>query len=308
MIAIVVALVAVAPAAASADDVSAAADAFARAQKLSLEGKPGEAADLYELADELAPSPAALRNAARARYAAGHIAMAATDAAELLRRYPDDAVSRKIAEMILDEVRPKVARIDVACEGSCSVLIDGKAASRKKGDRHTLFAKAGDHQLTAVFEDGQKKSEKTSVAAGAAASLQFDAPPPIVVAPPPTDDAEPVAARKGLPRGWFIAGAIITVGLGGAAVYEGMATLDDRDQIKELVAAGDRDAAEAKYDDARGRQRLTNILIGATAAAGVATITAAIFTRWSNDPASRERNLAITPAAGGATLTYGGSF
>ena len=75
-------VVGLAPGIARADDVSAAAEAFATAQKLTLEGKPGEAADFYELADELAPSPQALRSAARSRYAAGHIAMAATDAAD----------------------------------------------------------------------------------------------------------------------------------------------------------------------------------------------------------------------------------
>src|SRR5687767_15123929 len=109
---------------AHADDVKAAEEAFARAQKLSLEGKPGEAADLYELADQLSPSAAALRNATRARYAAGHLAMAATDAAELLRRYPDDAKSRSVAEMILSELGPSLARVDVTCEATCDVLLD----------------------------------------------------------------------------------------------------------------------------------------------------------------------------------------
>lgn len=290
-----------------ADDVRAAADAFARGQQLSLDEKPGEAADFYELADELAPSPQALRNAARARFAAGHIAMAATNAAELLRRYPDDAASRSIAEMILTEVGPKVARIDVSCAGGCSVLLDGKATSRKTGDRHAFFAKPGTHEVRAVFPDGQKTSEKPTVLAGSRTTIELEPPPPLPVAEPAPDRAT-APPRQGISRGWVIAGAVVTAGLGGAAVYEGLATLDDRDHIRELVAAGDHATAESELAKARDRQTLTNVLIGATAAAGVATITAAFFTRWSGGEESSTR-LSVTPlGGGGAAVTLGGGF
>ena len=84
--------------------LNAAAKAFSQAQEAVLAGDNARAADLYELADDLAPSAPALRNAARARLAAGHDAMAATLAAELLRRYPSDKESRDVAEAILEAV------------------------------------------------------------------------------------------------------------------------------------------------------------------------------------------------------------
>ena len=70
---------------ARADDVNGAAKAFSQAQQAMLAGDTARAAEMYELADELAPSAPALRNAARARLAAGHDATAATLAAQLLR-------------------------------------------------------------------------------------------------------------------------------------------------------------------------------------------------------------------------------
>src|SRR5688572_5881559 len=101
-----VAAVLAATAPARADDVSGAAKAFSQAQEAMLGGDPARAADLYELADELAPSAPALRNATRARVAAGHTAMAATNAATLLRRYPSDKESRDIAEAVLSQLAP----------------------------------------------------------------------------------------------------------------------------------------------------------------------------------------------------------
>ena len=67
----------------AAADVNGAAKAFSQAQEAMLSGDSARAADLYELADELAPSAPALRNATRARLAAGHYASAANNAAAL---------------------------------------------------------------------------------------------------------------------------------------------------------------------------------------------------------------------------------
>ncbi|HVK78230.1 MAG TPA: hypothetical protein VM734_33225 [Kofleriaceae bacterium] len=287
---------------AAADDVHAAEEAFARAQKKSLEGKPGEAADLYELADQLAPSAAALRNAARARYAAGHLAMAATDAAELLRRYPDDATSRKVAEAILDDVGPSLARVEVTCDAACAVLLDGRSASRHDGSVHALFSQPGDHEVTAVFDGGGEVVRKVSLRAGQPTSLSF-APPPVEVEPAAVGAVAAPRRRDGLGRAWFLGGAVVTVGLGAVATYQGLATLDDRDQIRTLVAAGDQAGAEAAYDDARDRQRLTNLLFGATAAAGVATLVVAYFTDWSGAEAVQ-----VTPTAGGGAVSFAGRF
>src|SRR3954451_24716015 len=79
------------PRTARADDVSGAANAFSRAQKAELSADFAAAAELYELADSLAPAPEALRSALRARKSAGQLEIAAVRAEELMERYPTDA-------------------------------------------------------------------------------------------------------------------------------------------------------------------------------------------------------------------------
>lgn len=289
------------PTAARADGVPAAAEAFARAQRLSLEGKMAEAADLYELADELAPSAAALRNATRARFAAGHKAMAATDAAALLRRYPDDAAAREVAEAVLSELVPQLARVDVACDAPCAVVIGDKAASRQRATSHALFVTPGARTVGAVFDAGSAPNQQVSLRAGTHVALRFEAPAASVTVASPPAATRAGDDRGGLSRGWVLSGAVLTVGLGAAATYQGLRTLEDRDQIRDLVAAGDRAAADRRYAEAEDRQRWTNALLIGTAAAGLATLTAAVFTRWS----SPERpTVALTPLTGGAAVGF----
>src|SRR4030095_3976991 len=82
-------------------DVAAAACAFSRAQEAEARGDPSRAASLYELADRISPAPASLRNATRARLAAGQLAAAAVNAEDLKRRYPDDTASSALADEVL---------------------------------------------------------------------------------------------------------------------------------------------------------------------------------------------------------------
>src|SRR5512134_2302652 len=89
-------------------DVAAAASAFSRAQEAEARGDAAGAASLYELADRISPAPAALRNATRARQAAGQLAAAALNAEELKRRYPDDVTSSALADEVLLEARQKL--------------------------------------------------------------------------------------------------------------------------------------------------------------------------------------------------------
>src|SRR5687767_5795002 len=77
-----------------AQDFAAAADAYSRAQEAELRGDYEQAAQLYALADRIAPTSEALRSAARAAERAGLAATACTHAEALLGRDPDDAESR----------------------------------------------------------------------------------------------------------------------------------------------------------------------------------------------------------------------
>lgn len=294
-----------------ADDVNGAATAFSQAQEAMLAGDPARAADLYELADQLAPSAAALRNAARARVAANHEAMAATLAAELLRRYPSDPESREVAEAILSKLSPRLAQLEVTCSEACTLALDARAINGKASTHHAFFAQPGARTIAATFDGGRQTQKQLTALAGQTTSVSLEAPPEVeptaaepgaglvAHAPPPVAEH-----RHGIGRKWVLVTGLVTLGFGAGLAVEGLSTLSERDDIRAAVATGDAAGAMAKYNAARSTQLRTNILIGATAAAGIASVVLAILTNWS--PGRTE--IGVAPAAGGAAVSFGGQF
>jgi hypothetical protein len=275
-----------------------------------LAGDPAQAADLYELADSLAPSAAALRNAARARLAAKHEAMAATLAAELLRRYPSDHEAREVAEAILSSLSPRLAQLEITCSEPCTLTLDARAINGKAATHHTFFAQPGARTVGASFDGGRNASKQISADAGQTTALSLDAPPmPAKVEGAPVAVSAQAAARTedshGVGRKWILVTGILTAGLGAGAIAEGVSTLDERDQIKSAVAAGDNATATSLYNDAKSTQLRTNIFIGATAAAGLATVVLAFVTNWSPRESTE---VSIAPTNGGAAFVLGGHF
>jgi hypothetical protein len=99
-------------------------------------------------------------------------------------------------------------------------------------------------------------------------------------------------------------GAGLTAVSAGVLVWSGVDTLTARDAY---VA----NPTEAGYNDGVGRETRTNVLIGVTAALGVATaVSAALFTEWSGRPrASVSRVLPFGgPHPGGASVGVIASF
>jgi hypothetical protein len=297
-----------------ADDVHGAAKAFSQAQQAMLAGDATRAADLYELADELAASAVALRSAARARLAAGHLALAAINATALLRRYPNDRESREVAETILSRIAPQLAQLEVTCTTACAVLIDGKVIASLARPQHSLFILPGARTVTASFDDVRKSNTQITAVAGRTARVRLEAPanpvaPRIVAARAPSGDrriAGPSTGSSGLSRWWVAAGTIVTLGLGAATVVSGMATLETRDKIRDAVAAGQDAAARMSYSTGRDQQIRTNLLLGVTGAAAAGTIVFAIFTNWSGD--TRERTVAVVPASESLSFVYRARF
>jgi len=303
---------------ARADDVNGAARAFSQAQEAMLNNEPVRAADLYELADELAPSAPALRNATRARLAAGHLAMAATHAAELIRRYPNDKESRDVGNVVLARIGPQLARLEVACGASCTLLIDGKVIASVARDQHTVFSHPGARTVTAVFGDGRKTSSQVTATSTRPLTLRLEAPPRPVEARPalrsepagaanrPRTDRPAAQRSQGLSRWWVLGGSLVTAGLGAATVVSGLDTLSTRDKITKAVADRNQSQAQMLYDTGRDQQTRTNVLLGATITAGVGTAVLAWFTNWSGGHSERE--LAIVPSLTSVSLVYGSAF
>jgi len=306
---------------AGAQDVAGAANAFSRAQKADLSGDHDTAAELYELADSLAPAPEALRSAIRARKQAGQLRSAAAHAERLLHRYPDDKRSKDLAEATLEEARRKLARVEVHCKPKgCGLVVDGGAGSAEVTEHHVIFLDPGKHEVNAAFGPDRAVPKVAQVKAGDRTSFTFEAPAPssgprmtdaggktgVSVSAEATADRGAQLSRRGLSPWIFATGAVVTAGLGAVTVWSGLDVMSAHDAYRGHET-------QQTYEDGLNKERRTNILVGATVTAGLTTIVLAYFTRWGSGDAvgapTRSRVFAGgAPTAGGAALTIGGNF
>jgi hypothetical protein len=282
------------PQTAFAQDVAAAANAFARAQKAELAGDHDSAAELYELADSLVPTPEALRSALRARRAAGQLGVAALDAEKLLRRYPDEKKSRELADATIDEAKHKLTRLEVKCRPkACGVMLDSAAASADTSEAHVIYVDPGDHQVSATFGTDRTDPQPLHATAGDRASLTFNAPPEHKLAlrggapnaggraGAPGGDMVPTSSG-GLPPWVFATSAVITVGVGAGTLWSGLDTLQAHDTYKRNLSDNNPTYnARAAYDNGKNLELRTNVLIACSVGAAVATTIVGIFTRWN---------------------------
>ncbi len=292
------------------ENMAAAANAYSRAQKAALSGDYEKAAELFELADSLAPTPEALRAAASARRAAGQLGAAASTAEELQRRYPEDAESNKVASEILEQARKKLARYQVSCTPNpCQILLDGGVETATPKDAHVLYVEPGKHEMAAVF--GSRKAEPQAIVAkvGTSESLSFEAPkaePKPALAPEPASHAADVRADSGGSHGlspWVFGTALgVTAVLGGVATWSGLDTLSARDDY-------DKHRTQSGYEDGQNKERRTNVLIGATGVAAAATLTLAFFTDFGGtDDSARAKRPMISAGLGPGSVVLQGSF
>ncbi len=263
------------------------------------------AAEFFETANRSVPSAQAMIQAIRAHRGAeavAHDARAATLALELLSTYPSDTRVTGYAYRVIDDLSPRLARVQVRCQG-CDLSVDEQSAP------HSAFFPPGTHAVVASWGTRVVRRE-VNLSPGQTLPLEFEPPLTPLVAPPldpapvaPTpgaDVAAPVALAptqevdlppraRGLSPSVFAVSMVITAGVGGALAWSAIDTLRGRDEYVQ-------DPTQARLDDGRGRELRTNILAGATAAMALTTIFVAGFTRWRSAPA---RPVATLTAQGG---------
>src|SRR5262249_11258323 len=129
-------------------------------------------------------------------------------------------------------------------------------------------------------------------------------PAPAAAASASTDSRRP--ERGGLSPAIAITGMVFTAAFASAAVWSGIDTLRAHDDFQ-------RQSSHPGYDDGVLREHRTNLLIGATAIVGSATLGLALFgTGWSKakvpqvPPAAQ--HVGVLPESGGARLFWQESF
>jgi len=302
------------------EDVQAASAAFAEAQRAQLRGDFPRAAELFEIADQAAPSPAALRSAIRNREAAGQDVRAATLSLRAISRYGDDRETRKFAEQTVERLAPHLMRVRVTCDQPCSLSVDGGTVGAGSALVTEFFVGDGPHMLEARWPGRESAQRSLDAVLGQSSTIDLVAgprkeaaptPPPSTTpppgtlapeaqpstpgAPPPREFGPTDTASRGLSPAFFWAGTGLTLVAGGLLTWSGLDTLRARDDYEKNPTRDD-------YDHGVSLQRRTNILAGATAALGVITIgIGALATDWGGHASA-----AVGPNS--FALTYGGSL
>lgn len=285
--------------------VRTAAEAFDRGREAYKTEDYVEAAEQFESADANAPSAAALELAIRSRDKAGQLDRAATLAALALARHPDDPNIQKIAPPIVERAKSELFELDLKCDQACEVTVAGKLAPGGRATNRTLFLISGHYNVRAGWSEDRSASKSVDASRGEVGSLEFTAPelapppPPVVapVTPPPSEKPADEGAQNAsgkLPPTVFWVGAGLTAVLAGTTVWSGIDTKNNpgadavRDACKTVDSSGAHsEECNSLYDQGRGKQTRTNVLLGVTAGVGVATaVVAAFFTDWSGSKKS----------------------
>lgn len=273
-----------------------AAEAFDRGREAYKNEDYVTAAEQFERADAQAGSPIALEYSIRSRDRAAQLDRAATLAALVAKRYPDNAALAKLAGDVQDRARPSLYELSVQCGDPCDLAVDDKIVPGAADLTRTLFLPPGHHSVRAGFGNETGGSEEINATSGGKGQVSFERPAPAApTTPPPSEPAAPPPA-KAQPKahsGWsptvFWIGAGLTGALGIATTWSGIDTLNNpgKQAIKDNCYGKGTSCPE--YQEGLSNQRRTNVLLGATAAVGVTTILIGVLaTDWGGSSAEPE--------------------
>lgn len=300
---------------ASAQDALRAAPAFERGQAAEVAGEASDAARWYEMADRLAPTPEALRSAARMRRAAGQLPMACTHAQGLRLRYPGDLASTQLASEILDAHRDSVVRVEVRCADDCELLLDGLALGLSSAMSHTFYVSEGEHRVTGVFRGGRSRGHQVEGSGGTTVSLSLEQTEVDIETNAPRARTRsgsggaslgPVGSTTSDQRGalspWlFVSGALLSVGMGATAVWSALDTQDARDRYDQMPTL-------PAYRDGLDRELRTNLMLAGTGVLALTTLFLGLFADWGEESPPAQLSVVVEPSAGHVWIGMGGSL
>ena len=284
--------------------VRTAAEAFDKGREAYKAEDYVEAAEQFEKADNNAPSAAALELAIRSRDKAGELDRAATLASLGLKRHPEDANLLKLAGELAKRANASLYELTATCDQPCDLTVGGKLVHGAPDTARVLYLQPGSFTVRAGWSDDRTDSKQVQAEAGGKGQVDFVAPVAAPVEAPtkaPSQSSVPPSNPGGEERdegaskpshGWsptvFYVGAGLTAVLGGVTVWSGIDTVNNpgKDKVKDACDKTKADFSQSNcdslYNEGRSHQSRTNVLIGATAVVGVASIAIAAFmTDWS---------------------------
>jgi hypothetical protein len=287
-----------------AQTMVAARAAYDRGAAAYDRGEYAVAAAEFARADELAPNPVALTHAVKAAHRADDPVLGMS-LVERSSRGPSTSELTQAVEAARARFAARVGQLAIRCPAvlACRATIDGAPAAmgRKR------WVTAGQHAIEVIFEGGTEK-RTISIVGGDDYEITPSGPAPSQSLTPPTTATRAATGQRspssaepdsgGVSPAWFWVGAAVTLGLAGATTASGLDATSRHDEYNDAPTAdglADGHAAETR----------TNVLLGATAAAAVATAALGIFfVRWSSGDGSRAAavTLSTTASAGGSAM------
>lgn len=285
-VALTVAMALFAPAAWADSAMDRAAEAYDRAVEAQERGELERAAREFARADELVPSDVALEAALAAALRAGD-ARLAMELADRAGRTSEARVTA-LASDARRTMGPRVGRLRVACPLPCEVSIDGEAASPSG----TVWLLPGEHRVELSRGGGEAEIRVVQIEGGAQVdvaptpSAEPTSEPASRVEPQPETPRElpggAEASARGISPWWLAGGAGVAAALG---VGAGLAWADAQGRHDEFIAQGcvqvGSPSCSGIAEDGSAALTRTNVLLGATAVAVVATaVVAVVFVDW----------------------------
>jgi hypothetical protein len=291
-------------------DLRAASEAYERGRGAFVDHRYDEAARWFETAYRLVPSSSALLQAVKAHQLAGARGRAATLAAELERRFPEDEQAARFAARLREDAQRHLLRVEVGCDG-CELRIDGRPV-----DARQLFLEPGrPHEVVAAFRDGRVE-EHVEGAAGETVRLELKPPAPAELAAdsagrpddgstsrPRTPDTASARAPEapsdesdgGLPP------YVTYIGIGATALSLGLTIWSGVDTLQAALQYEDM-PTEQRLDAGLDKARRTHIGIGLTTLLGLATLAVGVWgTDWAQAKAQSGRRVQLQPGFGLST-------
>lgn len=284
-----------------------AREQYDRAVQLHAQGDYAASARAFARADRIVPNDAVLRDALTEAMRAGDAALAWMLVARC-RRSPANGELAALAERARDRFRSGAGKIEASCPGPCVVEIDG----RRLDEDTDGWVTTGSHAVVLVdpAQPTRRDAHRVEVVPLETTVVHF-VPPASTASPPataataatvttvstPPSSAEPAPraapAHGGVAPVWFWVGVGATAVLGGAATVSWLdAEGTHRDFVRNGCSDAGSDACDAQASAGRSAVTRTNVLLGVTAGAAIATAVIGLFlVPWRSGHADVARGL-----------------